>query len=451
MVKTRGAKRVLQGLLRESVFRFFLRDRMLAPFLSNSDIFALSLCCKRWREFQSHFEDIHTGSEAVLIALSTGACPGVRYVNLLTHARPYSFVDRSRPRRSLLRSSHSWPRVPLSLDHLGDEERRRFLLRGLVRSCTKLKGLACVRLGMDFPYTEQEMHSCQVGIQDTGTEVLAEALMEEGSTRSLQVLNLTVNNITSRGAKALSKMIAKGITKELRWLRLGMNKLGDEGVIALAEALGQGACPNLFFLDMPLVYATPEGLKALAVALVKGKYTSLSGLSIGLNPLDLDAVNAWSDVIIKNPRLELLGLSYCGFGSDGLRIFVKKLVESGATFAISRMHLIGNMLEDEGVVELAKALPVLHQLTFLDVSKNEMGCQGVAALIGSFRNSLCNQCLKGLLLCGNPIENEGAALLADALDQGLWPSLERLSFTEKSGWGFEKLTEAIKARHMLMG
>lgn len=422
-MKTRGAKRVLQGLLCDSVFRFFLRDRMLSPFLGNPDIFALSLCCKRWREFQSQFEDIHTGSEAVLMALSTGACPGVRYINL----------------------------DEITLGHLCDEERRRFLLRGLVRSCIKLKGLACVRLGMDFPYSEQEMHSCQVGIQDTGAEALAEALMEEGSTRSLQVLNLTVNNITSRGATALSKMIGKGITKELRWLRLGMNKLGDEGVIALAEALGQGVCPNLFFLDIPLVYATPEGLKALAEALVKGKCTSLSGLSIGLNPLDHDAVSAWSDVIIKNPRLELLGLSYCGLGSGGIRVFVKKLLGSGAVFPISRMHLIGNILEDEGILELAKALPVLPQLAFLDLSKNEMGCQGVAALIAAFRKSSCNQCLKGLLLCGNPIENKGAALLADALNQGLWPCLERLSFTEKSGWGFAKLTEAIKARHMLMG
>ena len=58
-------------------------------------------------------------------------------------------------------------------------------------------------------------------------------------------LNLGVNKISDRGAKALAAAFAEGAMPKLETLNLSNNQIGDEGAVALAEAVGKGALPKL--------------------------------------------------------------------------------------------------------------------------------------------------------------------------------------------------------------
>lgn len=80
---------------------------------------------------------------------------------------------------------------------------------------------------------------------DKGCIALANALKE--SAPSLEVLEMSGNEITAKAALALSSLItsARSLTK----LNLSENELKDEGAIQIAKALEQG-CVQLNEVDL---------------------------------------------------------------------------------------------------------------------------------------------------------------------------------------------------------
>ena len=87
----------------------------------------------------------------------------------------------------------------------------------------------------------------QVGWGDDEAVQLAEVLP---LCTSATELNLQVNKIADRGAKALAAAFAEGAMPKLEKLVLYLNKIGDEGAVALAEAVGKGALPKLKLLNL---------------------------------------------------------------------------------------------------------------------------------------------------------------------------------------------------------
>ena len=121
-------------------------------------------------------------------------------------------------------------------------------------------------------------------------------------------LNLAINKISDRGAKALAAAFAEGAMPKLEELNLGANQIGDEGAVALAEAVGKGALPELTFLILTNNQIGDEGAKALAEAVGKGALPKLKTLFLDNNKLSKTAKDAWEAVEAKRSGLSVYGV-----------------------------------------------------------------------------------------------------------------------------------------------
>ena len=93
----------------------------------------------------------------------------------------------------------------------------------------------------------KELKYLEVGWGDDEAVQLAEVLP---LCTSATKLDLEINKISDRGAKALAAAFAEGAMPKLEGLNFYGNQIGDEGAVALAEAVGKGALPKLKELNL---------------------------------------------------------------------------------------------------------------------------------------------------------------------------------------------------------
>jgi hypothetical protein len=152
--------------------------------------------------------------------------------------------------------------------------------------------------------------------------------------------------ITETGALALAGAFKSA--PELRILCLEDNVLTDTGIIALAVSLAGSKiqCLNLQQTGIGL-----EGAKALALLLeTTGELQRLYlENNRGLN----DACVAVLAGALKESSLSTLGLSFCGFGSKGVKELALAL---DAAQSLTCLNLCSNRFGNEGAEHLAKVL-----------------------------------------------------------------------------------------------
>ena len=126
----------------------------------------------------------------------------------------------------------------------------------------------------------------------------------------VEELNLTSNNISDEGAKALAEALKVNTALQgLLWL--GDNEISDEGAKALAEALKVNTA--LQKLDLYENKISDEGAKALAEALKVN--TALQGLGLvskfwlGSNKISDEGAKALAEALKVNTTLQRLCLS----------------------------------------------------------------------------------------------------------------------------------------------
>tara|TARA_B110000037_G_scaffold61487_4_gene75315 strand:+ start:1285 stop:2157 length:873 start_codon:yes stop_codon:yes gene_type:complete len=106
-------------------------------------------------------------------------------------------------------------------------------------------------------------------ISDEGMKAFSSAL-SSGALGSLAVLGLSGNQISDDGMKAFVSAISSGALASLTKLCLNGNQIGDEGVKAFSTALTSGALVSLTYLDLSYNWVGDEGMKALSSALISG-------------------------------------------------------------------------------------------------------------------------------------------------------------------------------------
>jgi Ran GTPase-activating protein (RanGAP) involved in mRNA processing and transport len=211
-------------------------------------------------------------------------------------------------------------------------------------------------------------------------------------------------------------------------LDLSTFNFAGERVKKLAKRLAQNN--TLTWLDMYRTRCGPKGATALGDAL--GKNHTLQHLLLRSNAVKSDGTLYLSKALAnKSCALMTLDLSYNLVMDEGVEELGRALRGNGS---LTTLLLAGNGVSDKGCAELTKPLRKNEALTLLDLSFNRIGgaegnagAESIADLIRE------NKCLTSLNLDTNKIGNEGAHVIASAI-----PADTRLNFLDISANGLKE-------------
>ncbi|XP_073529374.1 dynein regulatory complex subunit 5 [Phyllobates terribilis] len=149
------------------------------------------------------------------------------------------------------------------------------------------------------------LHRSRVG--DDKVRVLIRSLLNHPS---LVHLNLSHNQISDRGARAIGKLLNQS---QLQILNLCNNDIRPHGAQAIAHALTKNS--SLQILDLRLNHIGDEGGQALCNALLRN--ISLHTLHIGSNELSEPTATVLAQVLSQNTSLKIVNISCNHVGPDG--------------------------------------------------------------------------------------------------------------------------------------
>ena len=239
----------------------------------------------------------------------------------------------------------------------------------------------------------------QCGLGDADCAVIAEVLC---TNPSLQRLKLGDNDITDAGVAVLCDGVADNM--QMVQLHLGGNDVGDAGMRHIARSLfGHISVTSLGLRNVGIGDA---GVAVIAEALAASS-CRLQEVNLRLNPFSSKSSRALGGALAQNTSLRHLDASSCKI-SSGLR----QLSVGIASSQLTELSLCGNVLADEGVVVLCRALHERRsRITVLlldEVGLTSAGVSAVASLVHASPH------LKILSLKENCL-GDGACLLARAL------------------------------------
>lgn len=176
---------------------------------------------------------------------------------------------------------------------------------------------------------------------------------------SASVTDLELDNagLTEAGVETLAGVLDRGICR-LTKLVLRHNLCGDRGCIAIAVGL-KSPDSSIATLDLTKNKIGAEGAAALGDALRTN--TTLTDLGMAKNPLEDAGCAAIADAVGANTESGLcrLDLSQCSFGDIGATALADALETDGGKqwgTQISALFLGRNAISDEGADVLADAL-----------------------------------------------------------------------------------------------
>lgn len=249
-------------------------------------------------------------------------------------------------------------------------------------------------------------------LEDNAADDLEALLTDNKKLTSLHLLSCGIGPAT---CVALAGVLP---ASSLTSLLLPSNKLRDAGVDALV-ATGMGALRVLWLDDCS--FGDPG---ALALAAVLSSHETIQELSLGQNKISLVGLEALGAGLAANKSLLRLNLSDNLVDDRGCVALATGVAANGT---LAHLSLAANQISNVGVVALA---PAVKSLEWLELSMNQVGDEGAAALARSMGGSSLGR----IDLYDNDIGAEGAAALAEAIPAA--SALEELSITcdTAPGW-----------------
>jgi Ran GTPase-activating protein (RanGAP) involved in mRNA processing and transport len=237
---------------------------------------------------------------------------------------------------------------------------------------------------------------------DAGTVSLAHGLSV--SCPSLAVVCVARNNITDRGAAALAKYLSDGhASRSVRQMDLSLNALRSD------DALGQALHTNHGLVELDLSSNAICSGEAIARAL--GHNRTLSRANMLYNRLDLSSAHKLA-AAVRTYRARGREITLCGISSDARALSLPR-----------------RGMSSSDAILVAVEVEVASHLRFVDLSHNQIGPEGAAALGNALHASStlpsvslqCNRLCGVVLAFGDEIgkrDDSGVAALAAALAHG---------------------------------
>ena len=272
----------------------------------------------------------------------------------------------------------------------------------------------CLRLTSALQHNTQ-VRSLMLGtdaIGDVGAGAVARLLI---SNAHLEVLYLGCNNIGPEGAQQLGAVLAQD--RQVTGLWLKRNPLGLEGARSMLRSNR-----HLRVLDLVNTDLCDAGVQALVEALCT-ENRSLQSLYLSGNGLGPPAAASLSRLLREAPHIKALYLSVNGLGDEGVAVLAEglranstldtlELASNGIgpegariLFAAALQHpglqcinlgyapstkVLGahaNRIRDQGAGHAAELLAASTALRKLDLTRNDISAQGLAALTEAMRGN----------------------------------------------------------------
>ena len=218
---------------------------------------------------------------------------------------------------------------------------------------------------------------------------------------SLQILNISHNNISDDGAKAIGEVLRshcrdnsmtttiKGVTNEddirystLQKLNMSYNNISSEGIVALSDYLKNSNTLQQLTISWD-VYETPLVLDGINM------YANMSGKYFG----DIGII-LMSAFLFHNDRVQKIDISHNNISDYGAQA-ISEYLESNIT--LKEFNMSNNEITNHGIVKIAKAIKKNTTLRLLDISHNNLSrCKEVVMTLSGYLK--CNNALTNLVV-----------------------------------------------------
>ncbi|KAJ6399283.1 hypothetical protein OIU77_019927 [Salix suchowensis] len=211
--------------------------------------------------------------------------------------------------------------------------------------------------------------------------------------------------VMEEAARAVCELIPS--TEKLKVLHFHNNMTGDEGAAAIAEMLKQSHLLEDFRCSSTRVGL--EGGVALAEAL--GSCSHLRKLDLRDNMFGVEAGIALSKSLFAFAGLTEVYLSYLNLEDEGAEALANALKESAPSLEI--LDMAGNDITAKGASSLAACIMEKQFLTNLNLAENELKDEGAILIAKAIEDG--HDQLNEVDLSTNAIRRAGARLLAQAV------------------------------------
>ena len=219
------------------------------------------------------------------------------------------------------------------------------------------------------------------------------------------------------GAKALGESLTAIKFDKLKTLRFWKCGIEDNGLRYICSYLAiNKSVEVLEILDNNI---TSLGCEFLGRVLKKEAESPITTLRLDHNPIHAVGVTMLAEGLVMNPFMKILSLNYCEIEKDAAVPLVHILIYIKSE--LKELYLKGNNLENEGSEEILKAVQVSKNLTKLDLADNkikELGKDGIVVKQIAAAVTFENCMVSSYDLSCNYFDDEAVIFIKNKLEEG---------------------------------
>ncbi|CAI9107840.1 OLC1v1007309C1 [Oldenlandia corymbosa var. corymbosa] len=261
------------------------------------------------------------------------------------------------------------------------------------------------------------------------------------SQHNLEELYLMNDGISEEAARAVCELIPS--TKNLKVLQFHNNMTGDEGAMAISELVKNS--PSLEDFRCSSTRIDSEGGVALAQAL--GSCNCLKKLDLRDNMFGVEAGIALSKVLSGFSDLTEIYISYLNLEDEGSMALANALKESVPSLEV--LEMAGNDISSKAAPALAACVSVKQFLTKLNLAENDLKDEG-AVMIAKALEEGHGQLIE-VDMSANSIRRVGARCLAQAVVSKPGFKLLNINGNFISEEGVDEVNDVFKNSPLLLG
>ena len=246
-----------------------------------------------------------------------------------------------------------------------------------------------------------------------GADGAAVILSSLQNIRTLRVLDLSYNNISSRSANGIAAVINSNHFLEQLWL--DGNMLMTTGVVIIASALKKHS--NLTLLSLSNNEITEDAAEEISA--IVNSNTLLGGLLLSNN--QLQSIGICKSFEEKN-NLQVLELSNNCFNVDKLEVILS------SCDSLKQLYLGNNDIRTTGAVTICQLLKGIHILEALSLNNNNITTEAASEICNVINKNIN---LDILLLGGNDLQTSGVLQIADTVKKNN-PTMQLLSLSDNN-------------------
>ncbi|EAY09598.1 Leucine Rich Repeat family protein [Trichomonas vaginalis G3] len=206
---------------------------------------------------------------------------------------------------------------------------------------------------------------------------------------SLQVLNISNNNICSKGCRKVLQAI---LNSNIVDLNISNNAIKDDIAPDFIKYISKNK--SIKRLNISNNQLTKAFTKAITPAFAN--YSELIEFNLSHNPLTGAGIDEFGPALAMNLKIKTLNISMCQIDNNGFKSFCKKLAEN---YSLTTLILSHNPIGDEGAknfAEVIKEHPILKEIDLEMTEITDVGGDVLIPALGasksiekvSFRNNL---------------------------------------------------------------